>query len=102
MEIQISESQRQPNGKNYLVGAQNTHALMPMRQQNQKELLKICNNIQVDGVGYYAENDDTFLPDDVGQWDEAVPDQSSTRDDTHFDFTVNMLCNYEVVSGEQI
>jgi hypothetical protein len=102
MELQISESQRQPNGKDNLVDAQNTNALKSMRQQNQKELLTICNIIQVEGVGYYAENGETFLSGGVGRWEEAVPDKRSTRDYTHFDFTVNLLCNDKLGSGEKI
>jgi len=35
-QLNFSESQRQPEGMYYIVGAQTTHALMPMRKQNQK------------------------------------------------------------------
>jgi hypothetical protein len=71
-----------------------------MQQQSPQDLLSICDRIQVDGVGYYAGNGETFVSDDIGRRDEAVPDKSSTRDDTHFDFIVNMLRNNEVSSGE--
>ena len=52
-------------------------------------------------VGYYAGNRETFVSNYVSHRDEAVPDQSSTRDNTQFDFIVNMLCNNERGSGEQ-
>ena len=73
--MNFSESQRQPDGKNYIVGAQTTHASMPMRQQSQKELLNISDEMKVDWVGYYAGNDETFVADDVSQRDDAVPDE---------------------------
>jgi hypothetical protein len=74
-QLNLSESQRQPDGKDYLVGAQNTHALIPLQQQNQKELLNTCDEIKVNGVGYYAGNGETFVLNDVGRRDEAVPDK---------------------------
>ena len=55
----------------------------------------------MDEVGYCAEKRENFVSDDVSHRDEAVPDKSSTRGDTQFDFIVNMLCNNEVGSGEQ-
>ena len=48
---------------------------MPMRQQSQKELLNISDEMKVDWVGYYAGNDGTFLADNVNQRDEAVPEE---------------------------
>ena len=72
-----------------------------MQLQSQKELLSICDEVKVDEVGYNAGNGETFVSNYVSRWDEAVPDKSSTRDDTQFDFIVNMLRNNEVGSGEQ-
>jgi len=83
------------------VGAQNTRTLIPMQQQNQKELLCICDEIKVDELGYYGGNRKTFVFNDVSRKNEAVPEKSSTRDDIQFDFIVYMLCNNEVGSGEQ-
>ena len=54
----------------------------------------------MDEVGYYAGIGGTFVSDGVSRRDEAVPD-SSTGDDTHFDFIVNMLPNNEVSSEEE-
>lgn len=81
------------------MGAQTTHALMPMRHQSQKELSVMRLKWMV--VDYYAGNGETSVSDDVSRRDEAVPDKSSTVDNTHFDFTVNMLRNTEVCSGEE-
>jgi len=73
-----------------------------MQQQSQKELLSICDEIKVDEVGYYyGGNRETFVSNDVSCREEAVPDKSSTGDDTQFVFIVNMLCNNEVGSVEQ-
>jgi hypothetical protein len=99
-QLNFSESQRQRDGKDYIVGAQTTHTSTPMRQQSQKGLLNICDEIKVDGVGYYAGNAETFVSDNVSRRDEAVPYKSSMNYDTHFDFIVNMLCNNDVGSGE--
>ena len=52
-------------------------------------------------VDYYAGNSETFVSDDVSRRVEAVPDKCSTVDNTHFDFTVNMLRNTKVCSGEE-
>ena len=38
---------------------------------------------------------------DVSQRDETVPDKSSTSDDNHFDFFVNLLCNNKVGPGNE-
>jgi len=97
----FSESKRQPEVKYYILGAQSIHALMPMRQQNQKELLNICDEIKLDWIDCYTGNGEGYVSDDVSRIYEAVADKNSTRDDTHFDFTVNMLCNNEVGSGEE-
>ena len=40
-QLNFSELQRQLGGKDYIVGAQTTNAIMPMQQQSQKELLSI-------------------------------------------------------------
>ena len=61
--------------------------------------MSICDEIKLDEVGYNAGSGETFVSNDVSHRDEAVPDKSSTRDDTQFDFIVNMLCNNEVSSG---
>ena len=100
-QLNFSESQRQPDRKDYIVGAQTTHALMPMQQQNQEQLLNICDEIKVDGVDDYTGNGKAYVSDDVSRRHEAVPDKSSVREYTHFDFIVNMLCNNEVGSGEE-
>jgi len=100
-QLNFSELQRQLDGKEKIVGAQTTHALIPMQQQSQKELLSVCDEIKLDEVGYYAGNRETIVSIDVSCRDEAVPDKSSTRDDTQFDFIVNMLCNNKLGSGEQ-
>jgi hypothetical protein len=71
-----------------------------MQQQSQKELL-IRDNIKVDEVNCYAENRETFVSNYVSRRDEAVPDKSSARDVTQFDFIVNMLCNNERGLEEQ-
>jgi hypothetical protein len=84
-QLNFSESQRLPNVKDYTVGAQTTHALMPMQQQNQKQLLNICDEIKVDGVDYYTGNGEAYESDDVSRRHKAVPDKSSMRNDTHFD-----------------
>ena len=44
----------------------------------------------MDEVGYDAGNGETILSNDVSRRDEAVPDKSSTRDDTQFDFILSM------------
>jgi hypothetical protein len=72
-----------------------------MRQQNQKELLNTCDEIKFDGVDYYTGNGEAYISDNVSRRHDTVPDNSCTRDDNHFDFTVNMLCNNEVGSGEE-
>jgi len=100
-QLNFSELQRQSDGKGNIVGAQTTHELIHMQQQSQKELLSICDETKVDEIGYYARNHETFVSNDVSCRDEAVPEKSSMRDDTQFDFIVNMLCNNEVGSGEQ-
>jgi len=101
-QLYLSESQRQPERKYYTCGgAQTTHALMPMQQQNQKELLNTCDEIKFDGGRLLHGNGEAYISDDVSRRHEAVPDNSCTRDDNHFDFTVNMLCNNEVGSGEE-
>ena len=74
-QLNFSELQRQSDGKENIVGAQTTHALIPMQQQSQKELLSICNEIKVDEVGYYAGNRETSVSNDVSCRDEAVPDK---------------------------
>ena len=56
----------------------------------------------MDEVGYCAGNRETFVSNDKSCRDEAVPDKSSTGDDTQFEFIVNMLCNNEVGSGNKI
>lgn len=81
-QLNFSELQRQSDGKENIVGAQTTHASMPMQQQSQKELL-ICDDIKVDEVGYYAGNRETFVFNYVNRMDEAVPGKSSTRNDTN-------------------
>jgi hypothetical protein len=48
-----------------------------MRQQSQKDLLNINDEIKVDGVGYYAGNGENFVSDDVSRRNEAVPYKSS-------------------------
>jgi len=55
----------------------------------------------LDGVDYYTGNGEAYISDDVSLRHAEVADKSSTRDDTHFDFTVNMLCNNEVGFGEE-
>ena len=55
----------------------------------------------MDEVSYNAGSGETFVSNDVSRRDEAVPDKSSTRDYTQFDFIVYMLCNSKVGSGEQ-
>jgi hypothetical protein len=72
-----------------------------MWQQNQKQLLNICDEIKVDGVDYYTGNGEAYISNDVSRRHKAVPDKSSMRDDTHFDFIVNVLCDNEVGSGEE-
>ena len=83
------------------MGAQDTHALIPMQQQCQKELLSICDENKVEEIGCYAGNRETSLSNDVSRGDKAVPDRSSLEEDTQIDFIMNMLCNNEVGSGEQ-
>jgi hypothetical protein len=99
--LNFSELQSQLDGKKNIVGTQTTHALIPMQQQSQKELLSICDEIKVDEVGRYARNRKTFVSNHVSRKEEAVPDRSSTREDIQIAFIVNMLCNNEVGSGEQ-
>jgi hypothetical protein len=55
-----------------------------MRQQGQKDLLNICDEIKMDGVGYHAGNGETFVSNDVGRREEAVPEKSSTMGDNQF------------------
>jgi hypothetical protein len=51
---------------------------MPVRQQSERNLLNICDNIKVEELGNYAGNDETFVSDDASRRDEAVPDKSYT------------------------
>jgi hypothetical protein len=53
-QLNFSELQRQSDGRENMVGAQTTHALIPTQQLSQKELLSICNKIRLDEVGYYV------------------------------------------------
>jgi hypothetical protein len=53
-QLNFSELQGQSDGRENIVGAQTTHALIPMQQQSRKELLIICDEIKVDEVGCYA------------------------------------------------
>jgi hypothetical protein len=99
--LNFSELQRQLDGKENIAGVQTAHALIPMQQQSQKELLSVCDWIKLDEIGYYAGNRETFASNDVSCRDKAVPDSSSTRDGTQFDCIVDMLCNNEVGSAEQ-
>ena len=62
--------------------------------------MNTCDEIQLDGIDYYTGTGQTYISDDVSRSHEIIPDKSSTRDDTHFDSTVNMLRNNELGSGE--
>ena len=53
-----------------------------MQKQRQKELLSDCNEIKVDEVDNYPRKWRNLCI----QEGKAVPDKSSTRDDTQFDF----------------
>ena len=86
--MNFSKLQRQSDGKKIVVGAQITHELIPMQQRSQKELLSICDEIEMDEVGYCAENRETFVSNDISCRDEAVRDKSSTGDGTQFEFIV--------------
>jgi len=99
--LNFSELQRQLDGKENIADVQTAHALIPMQQQSQKELLSVCDWIKLDEISCYAGNRETFASNDVSCRDKAVPDSSSTRDDTQFDCIVDMLCNNEVGSAEQ-
>jgi hypothetical protein len=83
-QLNFSELQGQPHGKENIMGVQTTRALVPLQQQSQKELLSNCDEIKVDEVRCYAGNHETFVSNDVSREDKAVPD------DTQFDFIVNM------------
>jgi hypothetical protein len=100
-QLNFSELQGQSDGKEKIVGAQTTHALIPMQQQSQKALLSICDEIKVDEVGCYARNRETFVSNDVSRGDKADPDKGSMKEETQVDFIVNMLCNNEVGLREQ-
>jgi hypothetical protein len=97
-QLNFSELQKQPDGlKGFIVAAQTAQGLLPVRQQSQRDLLNICDDIKVEEVGYYAGNDETFVCDDASRRDEAVSDNSYSL----FEFIVNMLCNNAVGCGEE-
>jgi hypothetical protein len=63
--------------------------------------LNIGDEIKLYGIGYYAENDETFVSDDASRRDEAILDKSCTKNGTHFDLIVNTLRNNEVCCGAE-
>lgn len=81
------------------MGVRDAHASKLVQQQNQ-ELLDDCDEIGVDEIGHYTGNGEIFGFNDADCKDETVSDKDSTKDDTQFDFIVNM-CNNEVGSGGQ-
>jgi hypothetical protein len=96
LKLSQSPAAEQHNGRHYIASAQTADTVTYRCKERQRALLKNRDKIKVDAVGSDAKDGQTFVSDDVSRRDEAVLDKSDIRDDAHFEFIVNMLCNNEV------
>jgi len=92
-EFPESQTTKQPDLNDRTVGDQTAHTYMPFLQGSERALLKNCDDINVDLVGYCTGNGAKLIFDDGSRRVEADPHKSYT----YFDFIVTMFVIMKLV-----